>query len=276
MLAALASQAAVTIENGKFFLATVQKNMELLETKQQLERKVRELDVLMEIAQVAASAQRLDDLLEGVLQRACAPSTPRRARSSSPIGRPETCASARRSAARRDKVKRMRIPRGQGICGWVTRNRQPKVVHDVSRRHAPHHRHRRSRRLPPALGARGAALLGRGRVEPERREPGRRRARAAQQGQGSRSLQRRRRALRDAHRRADLDGHPARGGARAAEPRGSPLGHRAAALERAARSEDADGRHRWATRASSSRSPSGRCASASRARSSSRWSSSTR
>ena len=69
MLSALASQAAVAIENGKFFVQTVQKNMELLETKRELERKVSELDVLMEIASIAASAEKLDDLLEGVLMR---------------------------------------------------------------------------------------------------------------------------------------------------------------------------------------------------------------
>lgn len=70
MLSALGAQAAVSIENGKFFVATVQKNMELLETKQQLERKVRELDVLMEIATVSAEAMTLEELLEGVLRRA--------------------------------------------------------------------------------------------------------------------------------------------------------------------------------------------------------------
>ncbi|GAB4200506.1 MAG: hypothetical protein OHK0013_11590 [Sandaracinaceae bacterium] len=132
MLAALATQAAVTIENGKFFLATVQKNMELLETKQQLERKVRELDVLMEIAQVAASAQRLDDLLEGVLQRAVRAID---AEAGSILIADRATGDLRfRSAigGAPDKVKRMRIARGQGICGWVTRNRQPKVVNDVT------------------------------------------------------------------------------------------------------------------------------------------------
>ncbi|MFN7702671.1 MAG: GAF domain-containing protein [Deltaproteobacteria bacterium] len=132
MLAALASQASVTIENGKFFLATVQKNMELLETKQQLERKVRELDVLMEIAQVAASAQRLDDLLEGVLQRAVRAIDAEAG--SILLADRETGDLRFRSAigGAPETVKRLRIPRGQGICGWVTRNRQPRVVHDVA------------------------------------------------------------------------------------------------------------------------------------------------
>ncbi len=132
MLAALASQASVTIENGKFFLATVQKNMELLETKQQLERKVRELDVLMEIAQVAASAPRLDDLLEGVLQRAVRAID---AEAGSILIADRATGDLRfRSAigGAPDKVKRMKIVRGQGICGWVIRNKQPKVVHDVA------------------------------------------------------------------------------------------------------------------------------------------------
>src|SRR6185295_7436947 len=70
LLAALASQAAVSIENSKLVISVVGKNIELLDAKEQLERKVRELDVLFEIVQVAASAMRLEDLLEGVLARA--------------------------------------------------------------------------------------------------------------------------------------------------------------------------------------------------------------
>src|SRR5690606_22641477 len=69
LLRALAPQAAVFVENSKLFLSVVGKNMELLETKNQLERKVRELDVLVEMANLAATAGKLDDLLEGVLQR---------------------------------------------------------------------------------------------------------------------------------------------------------------------------------------------------------------
>lgn len=133
MLMALASQAAVTIENGKFFYATVQKNMELLETKQQLERKVRELDVLMEISQVAASAKTLDDLLDGVLERAvraidaeagCILIAERGSgdlRFRSAIG----------GAA--EKVKRLKIPAGRGISGWVVQRKEPRVVHDLTR-----------------------------------------------------------------------------------------------------------------------------------------------
>ncbi len=132
MLVALASQAAVTIENGKFFHTTVQKNMELLNTKQQLERKVRELDVLMEIAHIAASSRRLDDVLDGVLRRAMraidaeAGSILIADRASGEL----SFRSAIGGAA--DQVKRLKIPRGEGISGWVTRNRRPRVVEDAA------------------------------------------------------------------------------------------------------------------------------------------------
>lgn len=132
MLAALASQAAVTIENGKFFLATIQKNMELLETKQQLERKVRELDVLMEIAHDSASAPRLDDLLEAVLQRTLRAID---AEAGSILLADRATGDLRFRCAlggAPERVKRVRIPRGHGICGWVTRHREPKVVNDVT------------------------------------------------------------------------------------------------------------------------------------------------
>lgn len=132
MLSALASQAAVAIENGNFFLATVQKNMELLQTKQQLEKKVQELDVLGEIARVSASAERLDDLLEGVLTRAVAAIEVEAGSILIADGDGDLrfrCA----VGGAPEKVKGLRIPRGQGICGWVAVNRKPRFVNDVVR-----------------------------------------------------------------------------------------------------------------------------------------------
>ena len=70
LLSALAAQAAVGIENSKLFLSIVGKNIELLEAQSQLRRKIQELDVLFEIAQVSATAMELDELLQGVLARA--------------------------------------------------------------------------------------------------------------------------------------------------------------------------------------------------------------
>jgi len=132
MLSALGAQAAVTIENGRFFVQTIQKNMELLETKQQLERRVRELDVLVEIAQVSAQARSLDQLLEGELQRAV---HAMEAEAGSILLAENGTGDLRFRCAfggNPQAVKRMRIPEGTGICGWVAKNRQPKMVNDVS------------------------------------------------------------------------------------------------------------------------------------------------
>ena len=134
LLTALATQAAVSIENSKLFMSVINKNMELLDIKEQLERRVRELDVLFEIAQVSASAIELDDLLEGVLARA--------------VRAIEAEAGAIRSADHEgdlrvrcavgghpDAVKKQKLKRGTGISGWVARHGKPQVVNDVEGDH---------------------------------------------------------------------------------------------------------------------------------------------
>ncbi|MEY4576344.1 MAG: hypothetical protein RL701_1047 [Pseudomonadota bacterium] len=133
MLCALAGQVGVSLENSKLFLSVVAKNMELLETKEQLEQKVRELDVLFEIAQVSASAPRLDDLLEGVLARAM--------RAIDAEAGSILLADRRTGGLRfrcaiggvPDAVKRLRIGPDEGICGWVATHGRPQVVNDVSK-----------------------------------------------------------------------------------------------------------------------------------------------
>jgi signal transduction histidine kinase len=131
LLMALASQAAVSVENSKLFLSVVSKNIELLETKEQLERKVAELDVLFEIAQVSASATRLDELLDGVLARAMRAID---AEAASILLSDHRTADMRFRAARggeADAVKRVRVRPGEGICGWVAKEGRPQIVNRV-------------------------------------------------------------------------------------------------------------------------------------------------
>jgi signal transduction histidine kinase len=133
LLGALASQAAVCVENSKLFLSVVGKNMELLETKNQLERKVRELDVLFEIANVAATAGKLDDLLEGVLSRAMRAID---AEAGSILIDEEGTGELRFRCAlggAPEAVKGVRIKAGEGICGWVATHGEPQIVNDVRR-----------------------------------------------------------------------------------------------------------------------------------------------
>ncbi len=140
LLAALASQAAVSIENSKLFLSVVAKNIELLETKERLEEKIHELDVLFEIAQVAASAMELDDLLTGVLARTMRAVD---AEAASILLADEVTGDLRFRAAvggEPEAIRRMRIKAGQGICGWVAEHGRPQVVNHVEsdRRHSQH------------------------------------------------------------------------------------------------------------------------------------------
>lgn len=131
MLSALASQAAVSLENSKLFISVVGKNMELIEAQEQLETKVRELDVLFEIAQVSATAVRLDDLLEGVLARTMHAID---AEAGAILLPDEDSGDLRFRCAMGgvpDAVQRLQVRRNDGICGWVARSGEAQVVNDV-------------------------------------------------------------------------------------------------------------------------------------------------
>jgi signal transduction histidine kinase/putative methionine-R-sulfoxide reductase with GAF domain len=70
ILAALATQAGVSIDNSRLFLSVTQKNMQLLDTKEQLEDRVRDLKLLFELEHAMGRATSLDDLFLAVLGEA--------------------------------------------------------------------------------------------------------------------------------------------------------------------------------------------------------------
>jgi len=74
ILSALSTQAAVAIDNSRLFLSLIQKNKQLLDTKEQLERKLRDLELLFELERATARASSIDKLVSAVLgqvARAC-------------------------------------------------------------------------------------------------------------------------------------------------------------------------------------------------------------
>lgn len=153
MLSALASQVTVSLENSKLYLSVVGKNMELLEIKSQLERKIRELDVLFEIAQVSAGATHLDHLLEGVIARAMHAID---AEAGAILLADEDTGDLRfRCAVGGDPeaVRRLQVRADEGICGWVAREGKPQIVNDA-RRDARH-----STRIADAVGYRPRSVL---------------------------------------------------------------------------------------------------------------------
>jgi signal transduction histidine kinase len=69
LLTALSTQAAVAIDNSRLFLSLIQKNKQLLDTKEQLERKLRDLELLFDLERATARATSLERLTTSVLSR---------------------------------------------------------------------------------------------------------------------------------------------------------------------------------------------------------------
>jgi signal transduction histidine kinase/putative methionine-R-sulfoxide reductase with GAF domain len=70
ILTSLATQAAVSIDNVRLFSSVTQKNMQLLETKEQLEHRVRDLKLLFDLESAMGRATSLDELFGSVLAEA--------------------------------------------------------------------------------------------------------------------------------------------------------------------------------------------------------------
>ncbi|MFT5432073.1 MAG: signal transduction histidine kinase/putative methionine-R-sulfoxide reductase with GAF domain [Myxococcota bacterium] len=71
LLAALGSQAAVSIENSKLYLNVVGKNIELLDTQEQLKERIAEIDLLFRIEQEMNRATDMERFLDSVLTQTC-------------------------------------------------------------------------------------------------------------------------------------------------------------------------------------------------------------
>ena len=69
LLTALATQAAVSIDNSRLFLSVRQKNMQLLDTKEKLEQSIRHLKLLFELESAMGRAASHEELVGEVLRR---------------------------------------------------------------------------------------------------------------------------------------------------------------------------------------------------------------
>ncbi len=67
ILSALSTQAAVAIDNSRLFLSLIQKNKQLLDTKGELERRLRDLSLLFELERAAGRATTLEELAQPLL-----------------------------------------------------------------------------------------------------------------------------------------------------------------------------------------------------------------
>ncbi|HVU03553.1 MAG TPA: GAF domain-containing sensor histidine kinase [Polyangiaceae bacterium] len=70
ILSALSTQAAVAIDNSRLFLSLIQKNRQLLETKVQLEHRVKDLELLFELERSTGRAASVDEIVTAALRAA--------------------------------------------------------------------------------------------------------------------------------------------------------------------------------------------------------------
>jgi signal transduction histidine kinase/putative methionine-R-sulfoxide reductase with GAF domain len=130
ILAALATQAAVSIDNSRLFMSVTQKNIQLLDTKEQLEHRVRDLKLLFDLERAMARGQSLDEVSMAVLGEAM-----------------RACEAKMGAVALRDaegrtgmlyliderakKMKRVPYPDDAGLIGWAIRKNEVLITSDA-------------------------------------------------------------------------------------------------------------------------------------------------
>lgn len=130
ILAALATQAAVSIDNSRLFMSVTQKNIQLLDTKEQLEHRVRDLKLLFDLERAMARATSLEELTMAVLgeaMRACEARVGAVALRD-PEGR-EGAVFVIDERAR--KLRRLPLTEEKGLLGWAMRQNEVLVTSDA-------------------------------------------------------------------------------------------------------------------------------------------------
>ncbi|MEO8877895.1 MAG: GAF domain-containing protein, partial [Polyangiaceae bacterium] len=117
LLAALSTQASVSIDNSRLFLSVIQKNMQLIETKEQLEHRVRDLKLLFSLESAMARAGSLEDLFIAVLGEAMR-SCEARAAAVALRSVPDGPISLHVVDNKHKKMRRLSLEEGQGLIGY--------------------------------------------------------------------------------------------------------------------------------------------------------------
>ena len=136
LLEALASQAAVAIENAKLYAEAVSQNRRLAQTQTELNSAVAELDVLFDIEKRISGANTLEQLLEAILSRAMQLTS---SEAGSLLLLQEDSGELYFRAALGEKaneVRRLTLGLGEGIAGRVAQTGTPIIANDVSKHDA--------------------------------------------------------------------------------------------------------------------------------------------
>ena len=121
ILAALATQAAVSIDNSRLFMSVTQKNIQLLDTTEQLEHRVRDLKLLFDLEHAMARATSLEEqfiAMLGEAMRACEATMGSVALRDPESGNGELYLIDGRART----MRRIAYPEDKGLIGWTLRS----------------------------------------------------------------------------------------------------------------------------------------------------------
>jgi signal transduction histidine kinase/putative methionine-R-sulfoxide reductase with GAF domain len=127
LLMALASQAAIAIENARLYHSVVSQNQELQRARRDLERRTRELNALYEVEKELSAALDLDDLLSRILAQAITVL----GGGAGSIALVEPDGSLRFRTVQGPAAPRLierTLPHGTGLLGWSIAHRTPLVI----------------------------------------------------------------------------------------------------------------------------------------------------
>jgi signal transduction histidine kinase len=145
LLIALASQAALAIENAQLYLSVVAQNVELVRAREELEKRTREVEALFQVEQQLSAALDLDDLLGRILARSIAVLGASAGSIALTEGDMMRFSTASGPAAERLAHRTIKV--GTGVIGWAVAHRQALIVND------PAHDERHAAQLAEDLGA---------------------------------------------------------------------------------------------------------------------------
>jgi len=138
LCSALASLAAVAIDNAKLYLSAKAQNQALTEARDQLAQRSRELNALYEVEKELSAALDLDELLERILVQAIA--VLGAGAGSIALREPDGETLRFRTVAGpvAARLHQRTLPVGAGIIGWTVAHRQAVIVNDPAsdERHA--------------------------------------------------------------------------------------------------------------------------------------------
>ena len=129
LMSALASQAAVAIENARLYHSLVTQNQELSRARRELERRQRELNALYEVEKELSAALDLDDLLSRILAQAI--TVLGGGAGSIALVDPDGALRFRTvQGPAAPKLIERTLPHGTGLLGWSIAHKTPVIVDD--------------------------------------------------------------------------------------------------------------------------------------------------